>query len=145
MRISDVLHDKGHHEVIKARATDTVAEAVARLAQHRIGALVVEDRWLKLVGVFSERDLVNALAHHGTKVLGWEVQKIMSTSVISCRRGDRIDAVLARMTVSRIRHMPVIEDDKLIGIVSIGDLVKHRLDETELESNVLLELSRLRP
>ena len=144
MRISDVLHDKGHHDVIRARAADTVAEAVARLAQHRIGALVVEDRWLKLVGVFSERDLVNSLAHHGAEVLGWEVQKLMSSPVISCRPGDRIDAVLARMTVSRIRHMPVIEDDKLIGIVSIGDLVKHRLDEKELESNVLLELSRLR-
>jgi predicted transcriptional regulator len=68
----------------------------------------------------------------------------MSSPVISCRSDDRIDAVLARMTVGRFRHMPVIDDGRLIGIVSIGDLVKHRLDEKELETNVLLELSRLR-
>jgi CBS domain-containing protein len=144
MLISDVLHGKGQHEVIKIRTFDTLADAVAKLSAHRIGALVVEDRWLKLVGIFSERDLVNTLAHHGAEVLQWEVQKVMSSPVISCRSDDRIDAVLARMTVGRFRHMPVIDDGHLIGIVSIGDLVKHRLDEKELETNVLLELSRLR-
>jgi CBS domain-containing protein len=144
MLISDVLHGKGQHEVIKIRTFDTLADAVAKLSAHRIGALVVEDRWLKLVGVVSERDLVNTLAHHGAEVLQWEVEKVMSSPVISCRSDDRIDAVLARMTVGRFRHMPVIDDGRLIGIVSIGDLVKHRLDEKELETNVLLELSRLR-
>ncbi len=144
MLISDVLHAKGQHEIIKIRTFDTLADAVAKLSGHRIGALVVEDRWLKLVGVFSERDLVNTLAHHGAEVLHWEVQKVMSSPVISCRSDDRIDAVLAKMTVSRFRHMPVIDDGRLIGIVSIGDLVKHRLDEKELETSVLLELSRLR-
>jgi CBS domain-containing protein len=144
MLISDVLHGKGQHEVIKIRTFDTLADAVAKLSAHRIGALVVEDRWLKLVGIFSERDLVNTLAHHRAEVLQWEVQKVMSSPVISCRSDDRIDAVLARMTVGRFRHMPVIDDGHLIGIVSIGDLVKHRLDEKELETNVLLELSRLR-
>jgi len=68
----------------------------------------------------------------------------MSSPVISCRSDDRVDAVLARMTVGRFRHMPVIDDGRLIGIVSIGDLVKHRLDEKEMETSVLLELSRLR-
>jgi CBS domain-containing protein len=144
MLISDVLHGKGQHEVIKIRTFDTLADAVAKLSAHRIGALVVEDRWLKLVGVVSERDLVNTLAHHGAEALHWEVQKVMSSPVISCRSDDRIDAVLARMTVGRFRHMPVIDDGRLVGIVSIGDLVKHRLDEKELETNVLLELSRLR-
>ncbi len=144
MLISDVLHAKGRHEVIKIRTFDSLADAVAKLSAHRIGALVVEDRWLKLVGVFSERDLVNAIAHHGAEALHWEVHKVMSTPVVSCRSDDRIDAVLARMTVSRFRHMPVIDDGRLVGIVSIGDLVKHRLDEKELETSVLLELSRLR-
>lgn len=144
MLISDVLHGKGQHEVIKIRTLDSLADAVAKLSAHRIGALVVEDRWLKLVGVVSERDLVNTLAHHGAEALRWEVQKVMSSPVISCRSDDRIDAVLARMTVGRFRHMPVIDDGRLIGIVSIGDLVKHRLDEKEMETSVLLELSRLR-
>jgi len=144
MLISDVLHGKGQHEVIKIRTFDSLADAVAKLSAHRIGALVVEDRWLKLVGVVSERDLVNTLAHHGAEALQWEVQKVMSSPVISCRSDDRIDAVLARMTVGRFRHMPVIDDGRLIGIVSIGDLVKHRLDEKEMETSVLLELSRLR-
>ena len=144
MLISDVLHGKGQHEVIKIRTFDSLADAVAKLSAHRIGALVVEDRWLKLVGVVSERDLVNTLAHHGAEALHWEVQKVMSSPVISCRSDDRVDAVLARMTVGRFRHMPVIDDGRLIGIVSIGDLVKHRLDEKEMETSVLLELSRLR-
>jgi CBS domain-containing protein len=144
MLVSDVLHAKGHHEVIRIRTIDRLTGAVAKLSTHRIGALVVEDRWLKLVGIFSERDLVNAVARHGPAALDFEVHEFMSSPVISCHSQDRIDAVLARMTISRIRHLPVIDDGALKGIVSIGDLVKHRLDEKELEANVLLELSRMR-
>jgi predicted transcriptional regulator len=77
-------------------------------------------------------------------VLGLEVQQLMSTRIISCRSSDRVDAVLATMTTARIRHLPVIEDNDLKGIVSIGDLVKHRLDEKELEASVLLDISRMR-
>lgn len=144
MLIADVLRAKGKHDVIRIRTIDKLADAVAKLSAHRIGALVVEDRWLKLVGVFSERDLVNAVAHHGPGVLSYEVHEFMTSPIISCRSDERIDNVLARMTVARIRHMPVIDDGKLKGIVSIGDLVKHRLDEKELEASVLLELSRMR-
>ena len=144
MLVSDVLHAKGQHEVLRIRTIDRLTDAVARLSAHRIGALVVEDRWMKLVGVFSERDLVNAIARHGPTVLDCEVHEFMSAPIISCRSHDRIDAVLALMTVSRIRHLPVIDDGRLTGIVSIGDLVKHRLDEKELEASVLLELSRMR-
>jgi CBS domain-containing protein len=72
------------------------------------------------------------------------VQQLMSTRIISCRSSDRVDAVLATMTTARIRHLPVIEDKELKGIVSIGDLVKHRLDEKELEASVLLDISRMR-
>jgi len=143
MLIADILRSKGH-EVVKARTADSVALAVGRLAEHRIGALVVEDRWMKLVGIFSERDFVNAIARDGAAVLGFDVQQLMSSPIISCRSSDRIDAALATMTVARIRHLPVIDDGVLKGIVSIGDLVKHRLDEKELEANVLLEISRMR-
>jgi CBS domain-containing protein len=143
MLISDVLHGKGH-DVVKVQTTDTVHSAVRKLAAHNIGALVVEDKWMKLVGIFSERDFVNAIADHGAAALEQPVRTLMSAPIVSCRSGDRIDAALATMTVSRIRHLPVIDGGVLKGIVSIGDLVKHRLDEKELEANVLLEISRMR-
>lgn len=142
MLISDVLKTKGH-EVVKVRPGDPVALAVGKLAEHRIGAVVVEDQWMKPVGIFSERDFVNASARDGAAVLGFDVGQLMSSPVVSCRTSDRIDAVLVMMTLAKIRHVPVIDDGSLKGIVSIGDLVKHRLDEKELEANVLLELSRL--
>jgi CBS domain-containing protein len=143
MLISDVLRSKGS-DVVQIGTADSVALAVRKLAEHRIGALVVEDRWMKLVGIFSERDFVNAIARDGAAVLGFDVEQLMTSPIISCRSSDRIDAALAAMTVGRIRHLPVIDDGRLKGIVSIGDLVKQRLDEKELEANVLLEISRMR-
>ena len=143
MLVSDVLRTKGRH-VERIRATDSVEFAVRKLAEHRIGALVVEDRWIKPVGIFSERDFINAVAREGAAVLGFEVQQLMSSPILTCRLSDRIDAVLATMTIARIRHLPVVEDEELKGIVSIGDLVKHRLDEKELEASVLRDIARMR-
>jgi CBS domain-containing protein len=142
MVISDVLRNKGH-TVVKIRPTDSIELAVRKLAEHRIGALVVEDLWMKLVGIFTERDFINAVARDGAAVLGFQVQQLMSTPIFSCRPSDRVEAMLAIMTMRRIRHLPVIEDNELKGIVSIGDLVKHRLDTKELEASVLLDLSRM--
>ena len=115
----------------------------SRWPEHRIGALVVETR-MKLVGIFSERDFVNAIARYGADALGFDVQQLMSSPIISCCSSDRIDAALATMTRGKVRHLPVIDNDKLKGIVSIGDLVKHRLNEKEPEADVLLDLSRMR-
>ena len=143
MFISDVLRNKGY-QVEKIHPTDSVELAVRTLSEHRIGALVVEDPWMKPVGIFSERDFINAVARSGGAVLGFEVQQLMSTPILTCRPSDRIEAVLATMTMARIRHLPVIEDNELKGIVSIGDLVKHRLDEKELEASVLRDISRMR-
>lgn len=142
MLISDVLRTKGHN-VVRIHPADSVELAVRKLAEHRIGALVVEDQRMKPVGMFSERDFINAVARDGATVLGFNVQQLMSTPILSCRSSDRVDAVLATMTTARIRHFPVIEDGDLKGIVSIGDLVKHRLDEKELEASVLLDISRM--
>ena len=83
------------------------------------------------------------MARNGAAVLGFQVQQLMSTPILTCRSSDCVDAVLATMTTVRIRHLPVIEDNELKGIVSIGDLVKHRLDEKELEASVLLDISRM--
>jgi CBS domain-containing protein len=101
MLVSDVLRVKGHN-VVKIHATDSVGLAVRRLAEHRIGALIVEDRWMKPVGIFSERDFINAAARDGAAVLSLQVQQLMSTRIISCRSSDRVDAVLATMTTARI-------------------------------------------
>src|SRR5215472_9470708 len=128
MLISDVLKTKAR-TVVMVRATDSVAFAVGELAEYRIGAVVVEDQWMKPVGIFSERDFVNAAAHDGAAALRFEVRQLMSAPIISCQTDDRIDVVLTTMTMAKIRHVPVIDDGVLRGIVSIGDLVKHRLDE----------------
>ncbi len=143
MLISDVLRVKGH-KVVRAAASDSVRDAVHSLAENRIGAVVVEDQWMHPVGVFSERDFINAVASNGAAALELRVRDLMTAPIISCRSSDRIDAVLATMTLKKIRHVPVIDGEQLGGIVSIGDLVKHRLDEKELEANVLLDITRMR-
>ncbi|HUC16609.1 MAG TPA: CBS domain-containing protein [Acetobacteraceae bacterium] len=143
MLISEVLLVKGR-DVVKVADTDRVRAAVQKLAKHRIGALVVEDQWMQPVGVFSERDFINAVAARGIAVMDLPVRDLMSAPIISCKSSDHTDAVLAMMTLARIRHVPVIDEKRLSGIVSIGDLVKHRLDEKELEASVLLDITRMR-
>jgi CBS domain-containing protein len=142
MSISDVLHGKSR-QVVKVRETDSVESAVRKLADHRIGAVVVEDQWMHNAGIFSERDFVNAVADRGAQALTMKVSELMTSPIVSCRPTDRVEDALAAMTNARIRHLPVIEGGKLTGIVSIGDLVKHRLDEKALEANVLLDIARL--
>ena len=142
MYISDVLHGKGH-KIVTVRDTDTVLTAVKKLAEHRIGAVVVEDRWMRHTGIFSERDFVNAVAVDGADTLNLPVSKLMSSPVMTCRPTDRVEIAMATMTLAKIRHLPVEENGHLVGIVSIGDLVKHRLDEKALEANVLLDIARL--
>ena len=142
MSISEVLHGKGH-QVVRVRTTDTVETAVRKLAEHRIGAVIVEDKWMKHAGIFSERDFVNAVSKHGATALTFLVEKLMSSPMVTCRLHDDIETAMAAMTMAKIRHLPVVDGDKLVGIVSIGDLVKHRLDEKALEANVLLDIARL--
>jgi CBS domain-containing protein len=142
MSISDVLRTKGHH-VAKIRTIDTVQTAVRKLADERIGALVVEDQWMRTAGIFSERDFVNAVAEHGPQALTFTVEKLMSAPVVTCGPKDRVETAMAAMTMAKIRHLPVIDNGQLVGIVSIGDLVKSRLDEKALEANVLLDIARL--
>jgi CBS domain-containing protein len=143
MLVKDVLHHKGR-DVTVVRTTEAVSAAIRKLAERRIGAVVVNDRWGKLVGIFSERDVIYALAEHGAKALEFEVHELMTTPVTTCRPEDRIDEIMHMMTLKRIRHLPVLEAGALVGIVSIGDLVNVRLIEKEQEANVLLDLSRAR-
>jgi CBS domain-containing protein len=142
MRISEVLRGKGH-EVFTVEPDTKLSDIVQILATRRIGAVVVLDRF-KPTGIFSERDLVNVLAGHGPAGLELSVAGLMSNPIITGHPEDRIEHALDVMTRERIRHLPVLEDGKLIGLVSIGDLVKHRLTEKELEANVMQDLARMR-
>ena len=105
--------------------------------------MIVEDQWMRHAGIFSERDFVNAVAEHGPGALNFQVDRLMSAPVVTCRPTDRVETAMAAMTMAKIRHLPVLENGQLVGIVSIGDLVKHRLDEKALEANVLLDIARL--
>ncbi len=143
MSIKDVLREKGHH-VVTVRPEDTVCSVVRVLSEQRIGAVVVESAWMQPVGIFSERDLVNAIATHGDLALGMPIESLMSAPIVTCQITDRVEMAMAKMTLARIRHLPAVDGDKIVGIVSIGDLVKHRLDEKMLEADVLLEIARMR-
>jgi CBS domain-containing protein len=143
MSIAEILHHKGR-QVTTVRSTDTVEAALGKLYAERIGALVVLDRWGKLVGMFSERDVIHALAQHGAAALNFEVHELMTPDVTTCTPEDRGDAVMGVMTAHRVRHLPVMEKGQLVGLVSMGDLVKSRLQEKVQEAAVLRDITRAR-
>ena len=143
MVISHVLDSKGRG-VASLLPDDSVARAISVLAERGIGAVVVQDRWQKMRGLFTERDLVRLLARDGAAAVNRSLQGVMTRAVITCGPADRIEAVLAVMSANKVRHLPVLDQGRLVGIVSIGDLVKYRLDEKALEADVLLEIARLR-
>jgi CBS domain-containing protein len=140
MKVQEILAHKGN-KVVTIRPDATVATAVHRLALERIGALVVSEDGTAIAGVLSERDIVLALADEGAAVLAPDrrVRDLMTKGVRTCRPADAVKAVMAEMTRHRFRHMPVVEGGRLAGLVSIGDVVKSRLDEMELETVVLRE------
>jgi CBS domain-containing protein len=140
MQISDILGHKGS-EVISILPSETLGAAAKKLTQHRIGALVVRDRLGRIVGMISERDVVIALAQRSGDALTTPVSEAMSPDVITCRPTDAVREIMALITVKRIRHVPVCDGDRLLGLVSIGDVLKSRLDEKELELNMLRDLS----
>jgi CBS domain-containing protein len=142
MQIAKILDEKGR-DCATVRPDATVATAVSLLAERRIGAVVVETLKGDIVGVFSERDLVKLLAKRGADALDLAVKEVMTAPVVTCRPHDRLDAVMAIMSQRRIRHIPVVDNDSLAGMISIGDLVVRRLNEKEAEAAVLLDLSRL--
>ena len=136
MDVQRILATKGR-KVVSTRPDTSVAEAVGRLRAEGIGAMVVLSDKGRLDGIISERDVVRGLARHSRAVLDLKVADLMTRSVATCSPKDSVKAVMAIMTERRVRHLPVVEGGQLIGIVSIGDVVKNRLDEMELEVNVL--------
>jgi CBS domain-containing protein len=135
MRISDVLHAKGG-QVVTVRPDLTVRELVALLAEHNIGAVVVESEGNPVLGIASERDIVRHLAA-GPEVLEQPVEQIMTSEVHTCEPAETVDSLMHLMTERRIRHVPVMVDGALAGIISIGDVVKSRINELEFERDQL--------
>jgi CBS domain-containing protein len=138
MSVSAILNEKGG-TVFTVRKETSIAEACAELARRRIGAIVITDDDGKVDGILSERDIVRRLAEHGPAVLQMTVGECMTAEVESCRREDSIVDVMTRMTHGRFRHFPVIENDRLAGLISIGDVVKHRIEEAEREAAQIRE------
>lgn len=138
MNVEDVLDSKGRQVAIIGPDA-SIALAVHKLKTAGIGSLVVSEDGTTVSGIVSEREVVRALAEHGAELLRLRVSDIMRRRVVTCSRSDSIQSVMTEMTVSRSRHVPVVEADRLCGLVSIGDLVKKRLEELELEANVLRE------
>ncbi len=139
MHVHHILTAKGMHVATIAPAA-TLADATASLRDHGVGALVVcgDDR--RIAGIVSERDVVRALAAHGSGTLGRDVASVMSKQVTTCRADDTVDSLMELMTERRIRHLPVVDDDgALAGIISIGDVVKARVGQLQLENDQLAD------
>jgi CBS domain-containing protein len=135
MTIASVLQSKGSAvETVPAEAS--LSDVVRRLGEKRIGALPVVDDG-GIAGIISERDIIYCLRDHGPEVLGWPVSKVMSSPAITTGPDTDVLAALALMTQRRIRHLPVVERGQIRGIVSIGDLVKHRMERIEAEAEAM--------
>ncbi|MFG1479489.1 CBS domain-containing protein [Xanthobacter sp. V4C-4] len=132
MTVGRILQQKtGDLVTISPRAT--LSDAVARLARHHIGAIVVVDEHLAVEGIISERDVVRLLGERGTEALSAPLESVMTRAVVTCTADETVPMIMERMTRGRFRHVPVVDRDRLVGIISIGDVVKHRVEEMERE------------
>ena len=136
MLIRQILAAKGS-DVVTTHAEATVADVVKLLGEKGIGAVVVTDHDGGLSGIISERDITRGLAEHGAELLDMKVGNIMTRDVVTCTPDDGIEKLMSEMTERRFRHLPVVADQRMIGIISIGDVVKHRLHELEEETHQL--------
>jgi CBS domain-containing protein len=136
MTVKAILSKKGT-DVLTIEPTKNLAAAASLLAEHAIGALVVTGPDRRIVGIVSERDIVQELAAHGPASLELPLTDVMTRRVMTCTMSDTISSVMERMTQGKFRHLPVVEQGRLTGIVSIGDVVKYRLQEMEREQSAL--------
>ena len=137
MLVSQILKSKSDDGVITVPPGTTVGKAAETLSARRIGALVVSPDGRRVAGILSERDVVRELGRRGPTCLADTVDSIMTAKIVSCGRNDRTDDVLQKMTDGRFRHMPVMEGDQMVGLISIGDVVKARLMELSADKDAL--------
>jgi CBS domain-containing protein len=136
MTVADILAGKGR-AVVTTTPAATVTQAVSALAEHGIGALVVTDGPQRITGIVSERDIVRALADGGAAIMAGPISAIMTRAVVTCCESDTINAVMSKMSGGRFRHVPVLNNGQLAGIVSISDVVKARIGEVERDAEDL--------
>jgi CBS domain-containing protein len=141
MNVKDILSQKGD-EVLTVEPNPSVATAIDILAQRQIGSLVVTGVDHRIVDIVSERDVIRVLVEHGVEILQSPVSEIITRNVVSCELNETITDIMERMTLSKFRHVPVVDQGRLIGIVSIGDVVKARLEELEHEQDLLCDYIR---
>ena len=139
MIVRSILTTKSSKDVATTVAAQTVGDAAKLLDQRRIGALVIVDQDKTLAGILSERDIVRGLSRHGSEVMEMTVGELMTADVLTCTPDDSLDSLMETMTRNRIRHLPVLDGGKLAGIITIGDVVKARLEETTLQVDSLRE------
>jgi len=141
MRVADILKTKGTRTVMTVRPDETIEALSQRLQQAGVGAMIVSKDGHTIDGIISERDLAYALAAHAGHLHTLQVSELMTRTVITCTPDDSIAEVSKIMTMRRIRHLPVMEGGRLTGLISIGDVLKNRLSEIELEANVLRDIA----
>ncbi|NNK17423.1 MAG: CBS domain-containing protein [Sulfitobacter sp.] len=137
MLVSQILKSKSEDVVVTVPPGMLISDAAKMLSEKRIGTLVISADGKKAMGILSERDIVRELGNQGASVLSLSVDKLMTSKLVTCSRDDRADEILQKMTEGRFRHMPVVEDGTLVGIVTLGDVVKARLTELSMEKNAL--------
>ena len=137
MLVSQILKSKADDGVLTIRSGATVAEAARILSERRIGSLVVSEDGRHAQGIVSERDIVREIGRRGAGCLSDPVGSLMTRDVVTCTRDDMADGVLAAMTAGRFRHLPVVDGAELVGLISIGDVVKARLSELSMEKDAL--------
>jgi CBS domain-containing protein len=133
MTVSSILGQKGRRVII-AKADQTLMEICELLAANKIGAVVLTDADMRIEGILSERDIVRAIAQEGHGVLASPASTQMSRQVVTATETDTVETVMGRMSQGRFRHMPVVRDGRLIGVVSIGDIVKRKIEQAEREA-----------
>jgi CBS domain-containing protein len=136
MTVKAILSVKGDN-VFSIEPTATVEAAVKTLTENRIGALLVLGPDRRVIGIVSERDIVRTLAARGAGALKEPLAQVMTRKVVTCSPSETVGTIMERMTTGKFRHVPVIEQDRVVGVISIGDVVKHRLHEIEKESAAL--------
>jgi CBS domain-containing protein len=141
MIVKNILANK-RGDVVTIAPTANLTEAAKLLAEQRIGAVVILGADHRIVGILSERDIVRALAEHGPTALNEQVGQVMTRDVKTCTEDDIIEGLMGRMTTGKFRHMPVVRQGNLVGIVSIGDVVKNRVEEIEHEAAMLRDYIR---
>lgn len=140
MIVRNIIDSKPNTKIIAVKPTDLVRSAAEILARHRIGAVIVSRDGAMVDGILSERDIVRALGTRGVEVMDSQVQDLMTAEVIGCHPEDTAISILEKMTDGRFRHMPVIAENRMIGVISIGDVVKARITEIQSENEALTDM-----